>query len=1113
MVEFIIGPSGSGKTTKMFERIKEKCSFADKLCIVVPEQYSQDFDKKLYFYLGAENFNELFSLSFTGLARQLFQIYGDPGRKGEFADEMAKMILVYQAISSALSRPESLSSFRRQSMQNGFAEEVTKLIRDMKRAGICPEELAQRSKLLDRRLMDKTNDVAAIFLEYQRLMKEYGFKDELDNIREAANVANLNRYFCGKTIFLDEFESFTADQYEMLKVMLSSADDVVIALRTDDVNAGEYTLFETVNDTYRKISGICRELGKGYSITQCSECYRFKTPDLEYVSRRALRNLRNEPELAPKAENIHIFEARDMYSEAEYVCAAVKHLLFEDSSLRYRDIAIISNDITSYSDVLKAAFKRYDIPYFLSLEKAVDHTAIMVYFLSLLDIIVSRKFRSEQIFRLAKSGLIDVSLTETSLLENYCYKWGVDGDMWIEPFTAEDNDLEHLEKIRCRIIDPMIRLKKRLNRDRTADKMCMHLYDHLVECGAEKNTAKLMGKLIDQDKDYEAAELKRLWGCLIDILDCIHNTLGEREISFSEVNRIIRSMIGRIKYSVPPQTLDAVTAASARMARLDAPKIVFVMGANDGDFPNQISLHGLFSEADKSKLAEQGIELSTPISELIASERLVVYKAISAASDKLFITYPLSDLAGQAKYPAPIIDRILGMFGDDSIRKKDDEIPVDYYAVTMHSAFYHYMQERNSADTSVASLKSLLMSDPEYRRRLKYVLSRGEHSQNYKIDRAIMERIQDFEPLKLSSTGLEEYNICHFKYFCDKCLRLRLNEKVNLDARIAGELTHECFYGILASRTKSDFVNMSYDDVRKEINKCAEKYKNETLAGDFGKDAKFELIFNKLTERMSDVFLYTQQSLMASEFVPHDFELDLRESHSVVLPYGDKKKLSFGGIVDRADVCNINGENYLRIIDYKSSRKEITAETLACGINMQMLLYLFASTDNGGLFEGYEPAGVLYSPVRISDVHLEPHKVSSRNTGAVKSSLKTSGLVLGDIDILEAMEADVGGEFIPVKLDKNGVPDRNSSCVSAEGMTMLRNYTYSKLISMAESLLDGNAEAEPLVLDGKVPCVYCEYVNICDNSELEHKRIPDEEQVLKAEEILGKKFSGKEERV
>ena len=403
------------------------------------------------------------------------------------------------------------------------------------------------------------------------------------------------------------------------------------------------------------------------------------------------------------------------------------------------------------------------------------------------------------------------------------------------------------------------------------------------------------------------------------------------------------------------------------------------------------------------------------------------------------------------------------------------------------------------------------MKTIEYKHRLEYVFSRGYYSQNYSIDKNVMEKIQNFEPLRLSSTGLEEYNLCHFKYFCDKCLRLRLNEKVSLDARIAGELTHECFYGILASRTKSEFVKMSFDEVKAEINKCAEKYKNTELAGDFGKDAKFELIFNKLTERMSEVFLYTQQSLMASEFTPHDFELDLRESHSVVLPFGNGKKLSFGGIVDRADICRINDSNYLRIVDYKSSRKDITSETLACGINMQMLLYLFASTDKGGLYEGYEPAGVLYSPVRIADVHLEPHKVDIKNSGAIRPSLRTSGLVLGDMDILNAMEANVGGEFIPVKLDKNGVPDKNSSCITADAMTLLRNYTYGKLKSMAESLLDGNAEAVPLEIDGKLPCTYCEYVNICDNSELERKREPDPVQIEEAEKILGKKYTGKEE--
>ena len=103
------------------------------------------------------------------------------------------------------------------------------------------------------------------------------------------------------------------------------------------------------------------------------------------------------------------------------------------------------------------------------------------------------------------------------------------------------------------------------------------------------------------------------------------------------------------------------------------------------------------------------------------------------------------------------------------------------------------------------------------------------------------------------------------------------------------------------------------------------------------------------------------------------------------------------------------------------------------------------------------------------------------------------------------------GEFIPVKLDKNGVPDKNSECISAEGMTLLRNYTYGKLVSMAESLLDGNAEAVPLVMSGKIPCTYCDYVNICDNSELTSQRLPDEAQVAEAAEILGKKYAGKEE--
>lgn len=1111
MVEFIIGQAGSGKTTLMLERIKKASEAGKTQYILVPEQYSYEFDKTLYYFIGAEKFNELFSLSFTSLARQLFQQYGDPNRSGEYADDLTKNILIYQAIANVRKSPESLRYFRAQSLNNGFAEEILSVINDMKRAGITPSQFAERLVFLDKRLMDKASDIAAIYIEYDRLMKGYGFKDHLDNVSKAAETANLYGCFKKKNVYIDEFESFTGDQLKMLGVIISSADNVVITFRTEDVNAGDFTLFETVNRTYRKIADICRELHAEYTVTACGKSYRFKYPDLEYLSSHIMRNFRYTPDAAPEPQNIAVFEARDMYSEAEYVCAAIKRLVNQGNSLKYRDIAIISNDIAQYADVLKAAFERYDIPFFLSIEKPVSHTPIMVFFSSLLDLLSSRQIRSELVFRLLKCGILDYSLTDISLLENYCYKWGIENDLWYSSFTAPDVSLEKIEEMRNNLIEPILVLKKKLSGCNSASSVCDLLYKYIVACDAEKSVGRLMTRLIRENRDHEAAELKRLWGCLIDILDCVNDTLGENELSIGEASRIMKSMINGITYSLPPQTLDTVIAASARTARLNSPKAVFVMGVTDGSFPNQVSIRRLFSEADMQKLSEKGIEISRPLTDLIASERLVVYKALSAASEKLYITYPLSDLSGQAKYPAAAVDSIIKMFGKKDIRILESEIPVHYYAVTLHSAYYHYMQNKSENTSSVESIKRVLLESPEYQRRIAYVLSRSGYSQNFRIDSEVMKKLKSFYPLEISSTGIEDFSRCHFQYFCRHVLQLQELDKIELDTRVVGELTHDCFCGILSTRTKSEFIGLSYGELQNEINKQAYKYRCERLAGDFGKNAKFDFVFRKLTERLTDVFLHTQQALMVSNFVPKEYELNLRKKHPISLPFGGDYELSFGGIIDRLDICTIDGKRYVRIIDYKTSRKHINSETLGGGANLQMLLYLFSATDKGAPYEDYEPAGVLYSPVSISDIAIEKSRSSEPNIAAVNSSLKMNGIVLGDIKVLEAMEKNVSGNFVPARLTKNGDLDARSSCISRDGMKKLRDFTYKKLTDMAESLLDGNCEAIPLVSGGKVPCSYCSYINICDNSLLTRYRTADEDSIAEAEEILSRKNNADKE--
>lgn len=1092
---------GSGKTTRMFEEIRKN---SGRQLVIVPEQFSYEFDKKLYFYVGAEKFNEILSLSFTGLSRQIFQMFGDPNRNGDYADDYARMILIYQAISNTQSNPDTLNYFRKQSSYNGFAEEVLDLINEMKRSGTEPDLLMKKSPLLDRRLMDKTNDIANIYLEYNRLMTEYGFKDNLENIMQSAEVANREEFFRGMNIYIDEFESFNGDQIEMLKIMIESAENVYITLRTDNVNAGSFTLFDMVNNTYRRISRICNEMNIRQEIENCGESKRFRNPELLYLSKHIMQN--NSGGINPPApDNIRIFEAKDMYSEAEYVCATIKHLICDNPEISYRDIAVMSNRIEDYADILRETFERCEIPYFLSISKPVMHSSLIVFLISVLEILSARKIKSEHIFRIMKCGILNIDVTEISLFENYCYKWNIEGDAWKEPFTAEDGNLEMLEGIRQSVINPLMNLKKKVSGKNTATAICRMLYEYLEECGAEKSISSMMGKLINLDRDYEAGELKRIWSCLMDILDSISDVLGEKVITFTEIARIIKSMTGRLEYSVTPQTLDSVTSVSALTARLAEPKVVFIMGANDGDFPVQVSRHGIFSETEKQNLSEKGIEISRSITELISAERLVVYKALSTASEKIYITYTLSDLSGKNKYPAQTVSSIINMFGNENILLTKDNITPDYYAVTYHSAFYHYMQNVNEKNKYISSIKDVLMKEPEYRKRIRYITERSEMKQNYQIDPDVIQKLKSFTPFRLSATGIEDYKKCKFMYFCKSMMKLSEREKIEIDNRISGNIMHRCLADIFRNTDKEAFISMTGEELEKLIRKYAEKYLEEKLGGDFGKNKSFYFQLRKITENLLDILKYLQEELNSTLFNPVAFEAELTKQYSLTLESEDGHEIVFGGTVDRIDTWTKDDKKYIRIIDYKSSEKKITPENLVGGINIQLLLYLFTATEENGMFSDCIPAGVLYSYIYPKD-----------NTDGT-TALRATGLVLGRREVLNAMEKGVTGKFIPVTFKKDGTPDlRKSSDILAtsEGMEWIKEHLYGELKKMMQTLLDGNVEALPQCVGSNDPCQYCPYVNICDSSGLKDPENPDAElieDIKNDNKIFGKTLEETEE--
>lgn len=93
--------------------------------------------------------------------------------------------------------------------------------------------------------------------------------------------------------------------------------------------------------------------------------------------------------------------------------------------------------------------------------------------------------------------------------------------------------------------------------------------------------------------------------------------------------------------------------------------------------------------------------------------------------------------------------------------------------------------------------------------------------------------------------------------------------------------------------------------------------------------------------------------------------------------------------------------------------------------------------------------------------------------------MKMNGLILDDPEIVEAMEADAAGLFIPARLDKKtGKLAKGASVASLQQFGLLKQRIQRLLTSMAETLCRGDIAALPAggSVDG---CEYCDYRAVC----------------------------------
>ena len=186
------------------------------------------------------------------------------------------------------------------------------------------------------------------------------------------------------------------------------------------------------------------------------------------------------------------------------------------------------------------------------------------------------------------------------------------------------------------------------------------------------------------------------------------------------------------------------------------------------------------------------------------------------------------------------------------------------------------------------------------------------------------------------------------------------------------------------------------------------------------KTARFQYLFRRLVRAVEQILDNVIEELRVSDFAPIDYELDFSRSGDlppVQCEDGDVS-VSLSGKVDRVDGYIKNGRLYLRVMDYKSGKKSFSLSDIWYGLNMQLIIYLYALQQEGlGRYRArltaelneIVPAGVLYVPVRdeLPDAARDTDEEGLRILR--DKALRRSGLLSDDMSLLEAMEHGLEG--------------------------------------------------------------------------------------------------------
>lgn len=1125
-LRLITGRAGVGKSEFIRHEVAELSKISPlgaPIFFIVPDQMSFSTESALSTHEDRKGIIRTQVMSFKRLAWRILQETGGISRQ-EISGFGYRM-LIRRLLEE---HKEEFSLFKQAANKRGFTDQMEMLLKEFTRYCLDFDKLHSLEESLKqvdapRTLQDKAHDLSVLLRALEERLGT-AYVDSEGYYALLSKQIHQSKLIAEADIYVDGFVTMTTREYEILGELMKHAKRVTITLPLDNEVQdlmNDQSLFHNAAKTAERLKEMAHlayiDIENSIHLQENS---RFANNELKHLE----ANLHEFPVLPIKDhQNVHVIEADSRRAEIHAVARQITRLV-RDEHLRYQDVAVLYRQPEVYDELIERTFAQYDIPVFINRKKAMLHHPLVEFSRSAFEAVLS-DYQYEPMFRSIKTDLFfplhankQIWRERADRLENFVISQGIYGERWtdenrwlvkkyrgLEFHSKVQTDEERaiqadITAVKDLVLTPLKDFERKITSSETGKEVAQALFELVESLQIFEKLNVLKDDENEQGNLLLATEHDQAWSKWVDVLDQFVLMFGDEKLTPKESLRLLEEGFDTLEFSRIPPSLDQVTVATVDLSRLSNIRAAFVIGVNDGVFPKRVEQEGLLSDTEREWFMQIGFELAPTSKMRLMDESYMVYRAVTTASEKLFVSYSVADEEGKALLPSTYIKRLQQL-----LPKVEVELAViDPTVITGNAS--HYIQHPRATMSFVASklkqatldknldvewqaVASYYEDDPFWRSIFDRVVRPiAEPTKAQRLDHETTNALYG-DTFTSSVSRVEKYYSCPFAHFATYGLRLEEREEYRLEAPAIGDLFHAALKWI-ADETKRLGITwaqlstkQAWDLARQAVEAISPYFAHQILLS----TKRYQYIQRKLIQIVQRTMTTLRDHASVSTFTPIAIEAGFgpgEELPTLEISLKNGHAMKMRGRIDRVDAAHIGDKQFVRIVDYKSSHKDLNLNEVFHGISLQMLTYLDVAVTNSAVWlgESADPAGVLYVHVHNPMLQLAKELSDMDIAEEVFKKYKMSGLLIDNPQVLSEMDTEIEGysKVIPARINKDGSISKGSSkVISSEDMTNLRTFVRSKHQQAGDGMLSGDTRVVPYRLKTKTACDYCSFRSVC----------------------------------